>query len=280
MADADMIPARAIELKGRVALVTGASREQGLGYALCQALAQEGAIVLLTARDGDAARRLAVRIAAGGGDEAPTHRKVEGHALDVTDPASIAALRETIERDRGRLDILINNAAGMSAFGEEAASADLNAARRAMDVTLFGSWALIEAMLPLLRRSEHGRIVNVSSGAGSHGDPMFGLGTDNSMGAGYGAAKAALNALTHRLAHEEVAREEAGRKGSAGGPDDFPSRLRINAVCPGFTATFEGGEGMGARPPAESAKGVLWAVRLPDDGPTGGFFRDGEPLAW
>ena len=189
---------------------------------------------------------------------------VEGHALDVTKSASIAALQGAIGRDHGRLDVLINNATGMSAFGEEAAIADLDAARKVMDVTLFGSWSLIEAMLPLVRENDHGRIVNLSSGAGSDGDPIFGLGTDISMGAGYGAAKAALNALTHRLAHEE-----AGRDGST---------VRINAVCPGFRATFEGGEAMGARPPAESAKGVLWAARLLDDGPNGGLFRDGEPL--
>ena len=245
-------------------LVTGASRPKGLGYALCEAAATDGAIVLLTARDTDAARANAARITDGGG-------RVEGHSLDVTDPASISSLRERIERDHGRLDVLINNAAGMSAFGEAAATADLDAARPVMDVTLFGSWALIEAMLPLLRKGEHGRIVNVSSGAGSHGDPMFGLGTDNSMGAAYGAAKAALNALTHRLAYEE-----AGQ----GGKNSEPSALRVNAVCPGFTATFEGGEGIGARPPAKSAKGVLWAARLPDDGPTGGLFRDGEALPW
>ena len=249
-----------VPLKDRIVLVTGTSRREGLGFAIARAAANEGAIVLLTARDGDVARRLASEI------DADAFGAARGHALDITGAHSVAALRGAIERDHGRLDVLINNAAGINAFGETTEAADLGAARRTMDVTLFGTWAVTQAMLPLVRESDHGRIVMVSSGAGSHGDEAFGLGTDNPMGAAYGASKAALNALTHRMA-----REEAKREGST---------LRINAVCPGFTATFEGGADMGARPPAESAKGVLWATTLPDDGPTGAFFRDGTPLSW
>ncbi|MFM7445410.1 MAG: SDR family NAD(P)-dependent oxidoreductase, partial [Tabrizicola sp.] len=107
-----------------------------------------------------------------------------------------------------------------------------------------------------------GRLVNVSSGAGSHGDTAFGLTTDNAMGTSYAVAKAALNALTAKLAKEET------------------SGVKINAVCPGFTATFPGGAEMGARPVSEGAASILWAADLPQDGPTGGFFRDGKPLPW
>ena len=131
------------------------------------------------------------------------------------------------------------------------------------DTTVIGTWTLTRALLPLLSASARGRIVNVSSGAGSHGDRAFGLTTDNAMGPGYGIAKAALNALTARLAHEHAA-----------------SGLKINAVCPGFTATFDGGAEMGARPVEEGAASVVWAAVLDDDGPNGGFFRDGEPLPW
>ncbi len=93
--------------------------------------------------------------------------------------------------------------------------------------------------------------------------PVFGLTTDNGMGTSYAVAKAALNALTVKLAREE---ENTG--------------VLINAVCPGFTATFPGGEAMGARPVADGAAGIVWAALLPDGGPSGGFFRDGQPLAW
>lgn len=132
-----------------------------------------------------------------------------------------------------------------------------------LETTLFGSWRLIQALLPLLRKSANGRVVNVSSGAGSHADPVFGLATGNRMGTSYAVAKAALNALTVKLAHEEQA-----------------TGVRINAVCPGFTATFPGGAEMGARPVADGAAGIAWAALLDRDGPTGGFFRDGQPLGW
>lgn len=117
--------------------------------------------------------------------------------------------------------------------------------------------------MPLLRRSSHGRIVNVSSGAGSHGDTQFGLTTNRGAVASYGISKAALNALTTKLAAELDG-----------------TGILVNAVCPGLTATAPGMEAMGARPIPEGAASVVWAATLPDDGPTGGFFRDGNPLPW
>jgi NAD(P)-dependent dehydrogenase (short-subunit alcohol dehydrogenase family) len=110
-----------------------------------------------------------------------------------------------------------------------------------MDTTLFGTWALTQALLPLLRKSPQARIGNVTSGAGSHGDTAFGLTRANEM---------------------------------------RTDRVLINAVCPGFTATFEGGAQMGSRPVAEDAASVIWAALLPDDGPTAGFFRDGKVPPW
>ena len=161
------------------------------------------------------------------------------------------------------MDILINNAAGLAPYGELASTANLDVARGVMEVTLFGAWRLTQAFLPLLRKSVQPRIVNVSSGAGSHGDLAFGLTTQNSMGTSYAVAKAALNALTVKFANEERCHG-----------------ILVNAVCPGFTATFAGGEHMGARPVEDGAASVVWAATLPDEGPTGGFFRDGQPLPW
>ncbi len=184
-------------------------------------------------------------------------------AADVADPASVQALAARVERSPGRLDILINNAAVTSPWGEQAAGADLDGVAALMQANLYGPWRMAQALLPLLRQSPAGRIVNVSSGAGSHVDAVFGLTSGNAMGTGYAVSKAALNALTVKQAREEAS-----------------PALRINAVCPGFTATFEGGAAMGARPPAESAKGIVWAALLPEGGPRGGFFRDGQPLGW
>jgi NAD(P)-dependent dehydrogenase (short-subunit alcohol dehydrogenase family) len=163
----------------------------------------------------------------------------------------------------GRLDVLVNNAAAYVDWTETASGADLEGAHRVVEVNLFGAWRLTQALLPLLRRSPSPRIVNVSSGAGSHEDSAFGLRARGGAAASYGISKAALNALTSTLATE-----------LAGTP------VLVNAVCPGLTATWPGAESMGARPAAESARGVVWAATLPDGGPTGGFFRDEQPLPW
>lgn len=241
----------------KIALVTGVGKETGLGFAVSQALLSLGMTVYVTARTQMKAEEIASLLnATGSGVAIPM-------MLDISDAEEISVAAAKIDAEYGKLDILINNAALTSPYGELAASADMAEARAVFDVTLFGTWAMCQTMLPLLRRSDAGRIVNVSSGAGSHGDPVFGLTTGNQMGTSYAVSKAALNALTMKLAREET-----------------ENTVKINAVCPGFTATFEGGEAMGARPPHESAKGILWAATLPEDGPTAGFFRDGEALAW
>jgi NAD(P)-dependent dehydrogenase (short-subunit alcohol dehydrogenase family) len=123
-----------------------------------------------------------------------------------------------------------------------------------METNLFGAWRTALALLPLLRQSPRPRIVNVSSGSGSLADMSAGT-------PAYSVSKAALNALTRILAAE--LRSE---------------RVLVNAVCPGWVATDMGGAG--GRPVADGAASVTWAVLLGDDGPTGGFFRDGRPVAW
>lgn len=117
--------------------------------------------------------------------------------------------------------------------------------------------------MPLIKGSRHGRIVNVASGAGSHGESNFGLTTGGGSAATYSISKAALNALTAKLA------AELDGEG-----------VLVNSVDPGLTATAPGMEEMGARPIPEGAASAVWAVTLPDNGPTGGFFRDGKPLPW
>ena len=137
---------------------------------------------------------------------------------------------------------------------QQASTADLQVVREALEVNLLGAWQTSLSLLPLLRASGHGRIVNVSSEAGS-------LASMNGGPPAYNVSKAALNALTRMLAGE-LRRD----------------RILVNAVCPGWVATDMGGPG--GRPVAEGAASVLWAVDLPDDGPTGGFYRDGHPVPW
>jgi NAD(P)-dependent dehydrogenase (short-subunit alcohol dehydrogenase family) len=245
-------------MRQQVAVVTGVSRAQGIGFEVGRQLAAHPMTVILTAREQAKAAALADVLVKEGLD-------VTARQLDVTDQTSINRLVAEMTERFGAIDILINNAAGIAPFGEQAATADLEVAHAVLETTLFGTWRVCQAFLPLLRASGRGRIVNVSSGAGSHGDPAFGLTTANGMGTSYAVAKAAVNALTVKLAIEEKA------KGSG---------VRINAVCPGFTATFDGGAAMGARPVSEGAASVVWAALLGPDGPTGGFFRDGKPLPW
>jgi NAD(P)-dependent dehydrogenase (short-subunit alcohol dehydrogenase family) len=228
-----------------VALVTGAGR--GIGREVARRLAERGDTVIVSARDGARARAVADELGA---------RALQ---LDVTDEGSVAAAAGALDQ----LDVLVNNAAAFVDWGETGAAAALDAARSVLETNLLGVWRVTQAMLPLLRRSPHPRLVMVSSGAGSHADEQFGLTRRGGAAASYGISKAALNALTATLAAELA---------------DTP--VLVNAVCPGLTATWPGAEQMGARPLAEGAASVVWAATLPDDGPRGGFFRDGSPLGW
>ena len=147
-----------------IALITGAAR--GLGAEVARQLAATGTEVVIGARDPQAAAATA--------SELDGVRGFPG-SLDVADPDSVQQTARSWISEFGRLDILINNAAGFVDWSETGSSADLVAARRVMEVNLFGGWRMIQAFLPLLKHSAHPRIVNVSSGAGSHADPAFGL---------------------------------------------------------------------------------------------------------
>lgn len=237
-----------------VALVTGAAR--GIGLEVVRQLAQKGMTVLLTARDLEKAAAAAQPLTDAGLDVYP-------HRLDVSQNENLAQLAAFVEKTYGQLDILVNNAAAFADWREMPSTADMDAVHALFETNLFGVWRTCQVFLPLLRRSQHARIVNVSSGAGSHGDLQFGLTTNQGGNASYGISKAALTAFTIKLAAEL---EGTG--------------VLVNAVCPGLTATAPGMEAMGARPVTEGAASIVWAAVLPDDGPNGGFFRDGQPMPW
>jgi NAD(P)-dependent dehydrogenase (short-subunit alcohol dehydrogenase family) len=226
----------------RIAVVTGGNR--GIGLEVVRQLARRGDTVVLGSRDPAKGERAAAGL---GGEILPRH-------LDVTDAAGLRALADELEDRFGRLDVLVNNAAIHYDSWQLASNADLGVVREALETNLLGAWQAVLAFLPLLRASGHPRIVNVSSEAGSVAE----------MGAGepaYDISKAALNALSRKLA-AELARDG----------------VLVNAVCPGWVATDMGGPG--GAPVARGAESVLWAVDLPDAGPSGGFFRHGRPLPW
>jgi NAD(P)-dependent dehydrogenase (short-subunit alcohol dehydrogenase family) len=229
-----------------VALVTGANR--GIGLEVCRELAAQGFAVLLTARDAAKARGAAKQLGNVG--------TVEPLALDVADANSIKEAAAEVSSRYGRLDVLINNAGINYDTWETVENADINGTvMETITTNLLGPWRVCQAFLPLLRKSEAGRIVNVSSESGSLAE----------MGAGppaYQVTKAALNAMTRTLAGE--------LRGTG---------ILINAVCPGWVASDMGGDGA-PRSVREGAAGIVWAATLPDDGPTGGFFRDRKPLPW
>ena len=178
----------------QVALVTGAAG--GLGREVARQLVEAGIRVIVTARRPEAADETAAQI---GATALPV-------SLDVADPDSVASAAHVLESHPGGLDILVNNAAAFVDWSERVTGADLDDARRVLETNLFGAWRLTQALLPLLQRSASPRIVNVSSGAGSHGDDAIGLTPRGGAAASYGMSKAALNAIS-----ESRRRNRAGR---------------------------------------------------------------------
>lgn len=226
-----------------VSLVTGGNR--GIGMEVCRQLAQLDHRVLLTARSLEQAEAAAQQM----GNE-----HIQPMQLDITDAASIERLRNTVEQKYGRLDVLVNNAAILYDTNQRVLRVDFEQVYESLQTNTIGAWRMMQAFAPLLRKSRHPRIVNVSSGAAEWAALSGGTPT-------YSISKVALNALTIMVASEMK-----------------KDKVLVNAVCPGWVATDMGGPG--GRPVADGARGIVWAATLPDDGPTGGFFRDGQRIDW
>ncbi len=239
-------------MTNRVALVTGANRNIGLEVA--RQLAQQGMTVLIGARDAANGEAAAAALRAEGLD-------AQAVLIDVADDASVAAAAAAVTAASGRLDVLVNNANVGFDWTTRASEADLEEVKALLDNNAFGAWRTTKAFLGLLRASPSARVVNVTSEAGSFGTPT-GLSGHGGL-IGYSLGKTLLNALTVKLAK-----------------DLEETSIKVNAASPGFVATTPQAEKMGGRPVPEGAASIVWTVNLPDDGPNGALFRDGEVLPW
>ena len=238
----------------KVALVTGANK--GIGFELARQLGRRGMSVLLGARNTqlgeDAAQKL-------------TSEGLDAHALhiDLNQLETIHQAAKQIETEYGQLDVLINNAGIADPADGPPSTANLEAVRRVFDTNLFGTLAVTQAMLPLVRRAPAGRIVNVSSGLGSlalNGDPAWEFAQVKRLG--YNSSKAALNMLTVQLAYELR-----------------DTKIKVNSANPGFTATDLNGH-RGYQTVEEGAMEALRLALLDENGPTGGVFNRNGVDPW
>jgi NAD(P)-dependent dehydrogenase (short-subunit alcohol dehydrogenase family) len=247
----------------RVAFITGANK--GIGFETARGLAERGIAVVLGSRD-EAKGQEAVEKLRGSGLSG-----VEAVRFDVRRPEDHREVYRHLEGRYGKLDILVNNAgvsleaadfAAPGGFNTVAASSP-EALRETFDTNFFAVVALTQTLLPLIRKSPAGRIVNVSSILGSltlHSDPSSPI--YNAKAFAYDASKTALNAFTVHLAHEL---RNTG--------------IKVNSAHPGWVKTDMGGP----EAPLEVSEGGKTSIELatlPEDGPTGGFFHLGEPLPW
>ena len=229
-----------------IALVTGAYR--GLGLETVKQLTELNYTVILTGRNDKKGNAAAALFRASGNN-------VYYHHLDVNLDSDREKLFYFIDDTFGMLDVLINNAGIHYDTGNDVTIPDWNVVEEATSTNFLAPWKLTVALLPLIKKSKRGRIVNVSSGAGSLNDMTAGT-------PAYSASKAALNVLTIQLAAKLK-----------------PQGIKVNAVCPGWVRTDMGGN-VAPRSVEEGARGIVWAAALEHSGPTGGFFRDGKPINW
>ena len=240
----------------KIALITGANK--GLGFEMARQLGRAGVRVVLTARDSANGEAAAAKLRDEGLD-------VQFLRLDITDKKDRAAASAFLEEKFGRLDILINNAGILAEAldSRNVSTTSEDVIHRTFETNFFAPVALTQVLLPLLQKSDAGRIVNMSSILGSqtlHADPASPI--YDSKPLSYDASKAALNSFTIHLAYE--------LKGT---------NIKVNSAHPGWVKTDMGSDAAPMEIPEGAKTGVALAL-LGDDGPTGEFVHLGQTLPW
>lgn len=238
----------------KIALITGANK--GLGFETARQLGKQNIKVLIGARDETRGREAAEKLRAQG-------VAAEFVLLNVGDEKTHDAAAKYIEENYGKLDILINNAGIALDSTEKPSEVSLETVRKTFDTNFFGVIALTQTFLPLIKKSDNGRIVNVSSGLGSltqHSDPNWEF--YNVKPLAYNSSKTALNAFTVILAYELK-----------------DTKIKVNSADPGFTATDLNGH-RGTKTVEQGASIIADLATLPDDGATGSYFDDQSVLPW
>ena len=230
----------------KICLVTGSNK--GIGKAIVKGLLEGGHSVVLTARSPEKGKAAAA--------ELRTVGDVHFHQLDVTDPDSVRACADFVADQFGRLDVLVNNAGINYDTWQNVLDADIGQVEQTINTNTLGPYRTTQALLPLLRKSDDARVINVSSGGGD-------LSAQNGNTPAYSLSKFALNGLSRALATR--------LKGEG---------ITVNLMGPGWVRTDMGGSGAG-KSPAQGADTAVWlATDAGVKGATGKFYRERREVSW
>ena len=233
-------------VQDKIALITGANR--GIGFEICKQLAQKQIKVILTARDESKGKTACEKLVKQGLD-------VVFHQLDVSASSSIKNITDFVQNEIDKLDILINNAGIFIDQDKLAQNVELDIVRKTLEVNLLGPLSLCQTFIPMMKKHNYGRIVNLSSGLGAFSE----MGGGN---ASYRISKTALNSMTVILASELSG-----------------SNILVNTMNPGWVRTDMGRKNV-PRSVERGADTSIWLATLPDNGPSGKFFLDRKEIPW
>ena len=230
----------------KVALVTGANK--GIGLEICRQLAKQDFKVILTSRDEARGKKACEELKA-------LDLDIDFHQLEVSDEASVTKAFNYVNDTYGRLDVLVNNAGILKHHEQDVFEVPLDEIKEVVETNFYGALLVTQKFVPLMKKNNYGRIINVSSGMGQLNDMGGGY-------YGYRISKVSLNAITKIIASE--------LKGT---------NILINTICPGWVKTDMGGSSA-TRSVEKGADTAIWLATLADNGPSGKFFRDRKEIPW